>query len=695
MAKLPRKKAEEMLDEAIQYQNDAIEKFHEKLSTLMVTTAFYRGNQHGRAGLRTWNPYPPNHSEANETLNYIRPFVRSAVSDMLRNLPNPEVVSAHSDPTAMSKAKAATQLANSFLRNGVIRFETLYNACLAAQIHGGSWFKVSWNPFTGPSSRTLKTKESKKTPGMMEPVLDVFGDPVYEKTFLGEIQVEHCNIAECLPDPTATTEEDLRYVVQLKTYPVTRLNEMFPDGDYFGKEIQWQTNYRANSGAEDAIAVADPYDGGAYNGSGKVNDQAELAFIFEKPCMAYPNGRQIVLHHEVLLHVDRLPDFQFPYILLKGQNLVESSLYSDGIVKDLIGPQRSINRAASKQREMLDRVVNPWLLEPRGAELKMDELADIPGSIVTYNYGFQPKYIDHPPIDPSTFRYQDNLITVMKDISTYSDVSRGDVPQNVSSGRALAYLAEFERGVHAPDVQIFKEAVTKIMKHCLLIAKERYTDGRMIQMLGPNNEWHTKIFRSEEFDFDHELVIEPYSGAPNSRAMRYSEALEAMQVGGLSDSPDAERFRRIVGWDYQGRSTNDVDEQHRSVAQSENAQFKVDPFSGIRVAQEDNHDIHIDEHNKFRISHEFRNLPAQIRQMLDNHVAEHENYRSQQLQAFSQEQSLLLNQSQGADGGAPPPADPGLASPRDGGAGLNEIPETEEMANMAAMPQMQPSGYTQ
>ena len=88
MAKLPRKKAEEMLDEAIQFQNDAIEKF-QKLSTLMVTTAFYRDNQ--RSSRSLWNPYPPNHSEANETLNYIRPFVRSAVSDMLRNLPNPEL----------------------------------------------------------------------------------------------------------------------------------------------------------------------------------------------------------------------------------------------------------------------------------------------------------------------------------------------------------------------------------------------------------------------------------------------------------------------------------------------------------------------------------------------------------------------------------------------------------------------------
>ena len=177
--------------------------------------------------------------------------------------------------------------------------------------------------------------------------------------------------------------------------------------------------------------------------------------------------------------------------------------------------------------------------------------------------------------------------------------------------------------------------------------------------------------------------------------MRYGEALEAMQSGGLSDSPDAERFRRIVGWDYQGRSTNDADEEHRSVAQAENAKFKVDPYAELRVAMEDNHDIHIDEHNRFRISHEFRNLPEQVRALLDNHVAEHENYRAQQLQTFSQEQSMLLNQNQGADEGAPPPKEPGIESPRDGGASLFEIPETEGMAEMASEPQMQPSGYQQ
>ena len=166
---------------------------------------------------------------------------------MLRNLPNPEVVSAHSDPTAMSKARAASQLANSFLRNGVIKFETLYNACLASQIHGGSWFKVSWNPFTGPHSKEARVKEDPKAPGILKPELDVFGDPIYDQVFLGEIQVEHCNIAECLLDPTAT-EEDLRYVVQLKTYLVSKLTRCFPRR-LFWQEIQWQTNYRANSGA--------------------------------------------------------------------------------------------------------------------------------------------------------------------------------------------------------------------------------------------------------------------------------------------------------------------------------------------------------------------------------------------------------------------------------------------------------------
>ena len=99
--RLSRKKAEEMREEGVRYHKDAVEKFHERLMGLTVTTSFYRGNQHGRTGMRGFNPYPPHHNEANETHNYIRPFVRSAVSDMLRSIPNPEVVASHTNPSAM------------------------------------------------------------------------------------------------------------------------------------------------------------------------------------------------------------------------------------------------------------------------------------------------------------------------------------------------------------------------------------------------------------------------------------------------------------------------------------------------------------------------------------------------------------------------------------------------------------------
>jgi len=693
--RLPRKKAEEIRDESIQLHKDAVEKFQQRLTGLTVTTAFYRGNQHGRPGIRGFNAYPPHHNESNETYNYIRPFVRSAVSDMLRSIPNPEVVASHSDPSSMARAKAATQLARSFLRNGVLNFNTLYSAAIAAQIHGACWFKIDWNPRGGPSSKEPRLIESKDFPGYMEPELDIFGDEVMEQMASGEIHVEHVNIAEALPDPTAKNEEDVRYIIHLKVFPITKLNDMFPRGDYFDDEIMWNENYRTNEGGEEAISISDPYDEASWSPTNKINDQAELIYIYEKPTKTYPRGRQMILHGETLLHADRLPNSRFPFVLLRGQNMVESSLYSDGMVKDLIGPQRSLNRAASKQREMLDRCVTPWLLEPRGAELKMDELSDMPGSIVSYNYGFQPKYIDHPPIDPSTFKYMDNLVSVMKDVSTYSEVSRGDAPQNITSGRALAYLAEFERGVHAPDVQMFKDAVTKVMRLCLQEAADRYEEGRLVQMLGPNNEWMVSVYKKQDFDFDHELAMELYSGAPNSRAMRYGEALEAMQIGGLSDSPDAERFRRIVGWDYEGRSTNNADEEHKSIADSENTKFREDPYSEIRVAMEDDHDIHIDTHNRYRVSHEYRYLPEQIRQIFDQHVAEHENFRGQQVQGFANEQNLLLNQTEGAGGGAPPPKAPGMESPPDGGASLYESsPETPQMAQVSAGPQAQPSGYT-
>ena len=109
---------------------------------------------------------------------------------------------------------------------------------------------------------------------------------------------------------------------------------------------------------------------------------------------------------------------------------------------------------------------------------------------------------------------------------------------------------------------------------------------------------------------------------------------------------------------------------------------------------EDNHDIHIDCHNRYRISHEYRHLPEQIRAVFDAHVAEHENFRGQQLQGYAQEQNLLLNQTEGAEGGAPPPASPGLESPPDGGHNLYETPPTTtQMDQMTEGPQAQPTGY--
>ena len=55
---------------------------------------------------------------------------------------------------------------------------------------------------------------------------------------------------------------------------------------------------------------------------------------------------------------------------------------------------------------------------------------------------------------------------------------------------------------------------------------------------------------------------------------------------------------------------------------------------------------------------------------------------------------MLLNQTEGADGGAPPPAEPGMESPRDGGASMYETgQETPGMAQADSGPQTQPSGY--
>ena len=671
--KLSRIQLETFREEGLQHIDDSMSAFITLLARVTTTSSFYRGQQHGTLGIRGYQPKTRRFYEKDEVRNYTRAFVRSTVANLLRNLPNPQVVASHADADAMEAANLSTLLATSFLRNGVITFDTLYRAALAANIHGGAWLKVSWDDREG---RVVGYEDSNGE-------TDMFGHPIDKPIREGEICVEAVNMTQALPDPAARRARDMRYIVHLKRIPLATARQMYPE-DVTGREIVWEPNTDMNNGARDALDYTDPWESQVYTGStGMENQEVEIPMLHERSNDTFPNGRMMAFHGKQLLHIDAQP--RFPFRLVNGFNIVEDQLYADGVVTDLVSPQRAVNRVASSQNTMLKKSVRPWLLEPRGAKLKMAELGGI-GSIVTYNYGYKPSYIEHPPIDQSTFSFQDATVGQMKDVSMQSDVSRGDIPPGISSGRALAYIAEFERAAHSPEIHMWKETIADVLRMCLHEAHANYQEGRLIQMLGHDMLPSVRAFANEDFDFNHHLQIEPFSGAPDSRALRMSEQMEAFQVGAFEDTPAAEKFRRMSGWDHSGVGTVDDQAAGRNHARQENVAYLTDPLGLPRAEFYEEHDAHLDEHIRFVNSGKFRQLPEWAREYMLAHIESHEVFRGMQLPVMAEEESMLTGQYESPQGEPPPEKPPGIESPADGGhdQNINPVPEMDEQSGYRA-----------
>jgi hypothetical protein len=268
------------------------------------------------------------------------------------------------------------------------------------------------------------------------------------------------------------------------------------------------------------------------------------------------------------------------------------------------------------------------------------------------------------------FSFEDHAVSTLQTISTYSDISRGEPPKGYDSGRALAYIYEFQKAVHQPDIHLFRRDMSRVLSRCLAIARTWYGEGRMLRLLGDNNRWMAKPFKRDDYDLDAEVAVEAFSGKPNSRALRFAEAIELYQMGAFQpDDPSSKALRQVLEVDYEDAPTRHRKEVHYSRARSENESMLEDPFFSPEMLDQDNHDCHIEMHTDFAVTPEFLDLSDASRQKFLEHLAAHEERVAEQTQAYAEESQMLAGQSQSPTGEAPPEKAPGLESPYSGGVG--------------------------
>lgn len=629
--------------------------------------AFYRGYQVGHPtqfGIFSGDDWAD--GEEREVRNYIATTVTSLVAQRLRARPSLKVTASSSDIKAQAAARIQERIIRSMSTNGVLSFEEFYRGEVNRAISGAVWYKTYWDPNRGRPTR--KPRFAMGPSGETIPVLDAFGAQKWWHAFEGEVAVEQYSTADVLPDPLATKTSEIRHIFHRKLVAISTALDRFPY-DAFGRRLgsgdfdQDQSYYEFS--VHDAIENDSRRSGVNIGGSSPAqagsNHLAKIVDLWIKPTNESPAGALIVFSGDTVLAASPLP-YEWPWDLSVGRHIVPSSLYADGDVRHLKSPQRAINLIASKIKEYIANCVNPALLAPEGSNVTPGDFSDIAGDVITFDAtSGEPKWMS-PPIMPGEVSGEGNrLVGQMGDIAAVSDITRGNPPPGIETGRGLAFLYEFNAGAHEPDVAMQNEVYRSIASKAIKLIHAFYEEGRLISLVGDNSSWEVLRFSRADMGEPQPVVIETEDQEPNSRAIRRAEALENFQLGVYEDTPAAERYRKAVGMPHFGPGDLAVEKYEMERALEEQTGI-IDGIVPVLLEQDDD-EFHLQSHHSFVSTPEFRGLPQPYQQAFLAHVAEHEERYVEVQQA---EMAMQAPQG-GANSQGSPPARPQLPSPLDGG----------------------------
>lgn len=601
-----------------------------------------------------------------KTINRIRSYVRWEMSKMLSSFPTAQAIPASSEDQDQRAAFAAEQAWTSISDSKKLR-QHMSRATWWTIVTGNGFLKTHWDPYC------------------VDKVSGEYGDIKY-----GHVTPFHLFV----PDVREQDIEDQPFVINAYTKPVAWAQH------YFAKELGDIKLAPSTSAANQILDEA------YLNlGNSKAPDSVIVYETWVKPgaTKLLPQGGVIISVDDVLIsvHRDGFPYGHGMYPFTKFEHIPTATFYADSPIVDLSQLQKEYNGLRSEISEAGRRMAKPQLIAPMGS-IVPSKLTNEPGLVIQYKPGMAPP--QPLPLSPLPQYYLDQQERVLNDwidISGEREVSRGDTPPGVTSGTAISYLQEASNQYLTPQFQSIEAGIEKIATQTIELFVQYVDLPRKIRTIGADGAFDTMQLRGADIASGTDIRIEPGSSFAKSKAAQEARVMDMFAVG-IIDQPTAARMLEVGGV-QKIMDTMNVAERK---AQRENIKMKMmsleeieakrmeamqeimaslppeatqDPNimaeienmpapAVISVDDFDVHEVHIETHNKFRMSQEYEILPDELKAQFADHVAQHEQILQQRAMA-----QMMAGQ---------PPAEGGQGGPQMGPGAM--------MAPNGAVPDMAP-----
>ena len=454
----------------------------------------------------------------------IGPIVKKKISAATQRVPSYEVIAATPDPEDFAAAKVAENVALAgyeiwHLKRAAKKL--VWNALVTEEAFIMPRWDSSVGPFIDVSRHPLADAEPEYTEATIDPETGeevpgqeipnpYAGQPDPENpqwVGMGEIDVSVWGGLEVLWEPGVEFEKSRWYAIEsARPCDVVEEEEGFIGGD----DLKLRPDAETSN-------VSGPKP--TKNGQNLVM----VTEYLERPCPKWPQGRRLIFANDREIfpadsypltdHKGRVVDA--PCIHRLSYAIDGSSDRDKGLVPSLIDAMRSYDMSINKVAEWIQIMLVPQWAAPEGSILTPP--SDEPGLVIEYDVtnaaGAQPTPRAIENVPPELFTWQERSKAELGEISFDSQA-----PTGIESAKGLTAYAEQAQLAWQDFIYDLAEVHARVMRDCLTIVQNKYSEERMIQFRGSTGWENILDFRGADIRNQTDVRVSPGSLEPRTRA---------------------------------------------------------------------------------------------------------------------------------------------------------------------------------
>lgn len=569
--------------------------------------------------------------EEREVFNQIASIYETRLSKLAKIKPEPLVRPASGETKDLAAAEISTLIAK-----GVDRKEFMQDkrseVIAWMELCGTCFIKHIWNQSDGNKLGEYN------------------GKTVYE----GDINKVVVNPFELFPDNLYVSGiENQRSLIHAKAYPVEYISEKW-GVEVKGETVDVFTLEQSNVGLGGFGLKAATH---TYIQT-QVENQSIVKEYISLPSKQFPKGIIIVVagdqlldYKEMAFNIEDKGRPGLPYEMYVVSKM-PGHFYPPSIIERIIPIQRTYNAVKNRKHEALNRKAIGVLAIEDDGNLDTEDLEESglrPGAILPYGRGTQPpRFLQDGGSTVDFDNEEIRLERMFERISGVSAFSSASVTPAGESGAAMEQRKEQDDSRIGLTAENINNATVRSARIDLRLYKQFAKGPRLLQFVGENNDVLLQYWNASDLSVD-DVIIEKEDSLNQTVAQRRQMVIQLIQYGLFKTGVDPRERQNILkaleigDWE----NLDSTEDLHKNKSLREN-QMLTQRGAMPPADDFDDHNIHITEHNRFRLSVDYEKLKytdMQSVQMLAAHIAMHEQFLAMRAQQAMAMQAMATSQN--------------------------------------------------